>query len=125
MTREEFGLSYHEIKLELELHRRVGRSFQDLFEQIMQKHDPSFVVVKPTGRAGDWKADGFSVTNATVFQCYAPEELVAAKAAKKLVEDFGGGFALEPYVRIELTDAGETGGSSAFDTELNGIRADP
>lgn len=91
MTREEFSLSHHEIKLELELYRRVGRTFQDLFEQIMQKHDPSFLMVKPMGRVGDWKSDGFSLNSRTVFQCYAPEELTGAEAARKVKEDFQGG----------------------------------
>lgn len=91
MTREEFSLSYHEIKLELKLYRRVGRSFQDLFEQIMQKNDPSFLMVKPMGREGDWKSDGFSLNSGTVFQCYAPEELTGAEAARKVKEDFQGG----------------------------------
>ena len=91
MTREEFSLSHHEIKLELELYRRVGRSFQDLFEQIMQKCDPSFLTVKPMGRAGDWKSDGFSLHSGTVYQCYAPEDMTGAEAAKKIIEDFTGG----------------------------------
>ena len=90
MTREEFSLHYHQLKFRLELYARVGRSFQDLFEQIMQKHDPSFVVVKPMGKVGDWKADGFSVNSGTVYQCYAPEKLTGPKAAKKVVEDFDG-----------------------------------
>jgi hypothetical protein len=90
MTREEFSLVHHEIKLRLELHERVGRSFQDLFEQIMQKYDPSFVAVKPMGRVGDWKADGFSMNSGKVYQCYAPEEFTGAEAAKKVVEDFDG-----------------------------------
>jgi len=90
MTREEFGLSHHEIKLELELYRRVGKSFQDLFEQIMQKKDPSFMTVKPMGREGDWKSDGFSVDTGTLYQCYAPEGLTAALAAHKVIEDFNG-----------------------------------
>ncbi len=93
MTREEFSLSHHEIKLELELYRRVGRTFQDLFEQIMQKSDRSFLMVKPMGREGDWKSDGFSLNSGTVFQCYAPEELTGAEAARKVREDFVGGLA--------------------------------
>ncbi|MCX6590344.1 MAG: hypothetical protein NTZ56_02355 [Acidobacteria bacterium] len=91
MTPEEFSLSHHEIKLELELYRRVGRAFQDLFEQIMQKSDPSFLMVKPMGRAGDWKSDGFSLNTGTVFQCYAPEELTGPETARKIIEDFSGG----------------------------------
>ena len=90
MTREDFCLSYHEINFELELSRRVGRSFQDLFEQIMQKHDRSFVPVKPMGKAGDWKSDGFSLDSGTVYQCYAPEEMTGPEAARKVVDDFDG-----------------------------------
>jgi hypothetical protein len=61
MTKEEFSLHYHEIRLELELSRRTGQSFQDFLEQIMQKSDPSFLLVKPMGREGDWKSDGYSM----------------------------------------------------------------
>lgn len=90
MTREEFSLHYHELRLEVELSRRVGRAFQDFFEQIMQKADPSFIMVKPMGREGDWKADGYSLSTGTIYQCYAPEDMTGAQAAKKIKEDFGG-----------------------------------
>ncbi len=90
MTFEEFALYHHQIKLELELFRRTGKSFQDFFEQIMQKADPSFIMVKPIGREGDWKADGYSVKTKTVYQCYAPEDMTGPKAAKKVDEDFAG-----------------------------------
>jgi hypothetical protein len=90
MTKEEFALRHHEIKLEVELFRRAGRSFQDFFEQIMQKADSSFLLVKPMGNEGDWKADGYSLNSATIYQCYAPEEMTGAKAAKKIGEDFEG-----------------------------------
>ena len=90
MTNEEFAFHYHEIKLELELFRRTGKSFQDFFEQIMQKADPSFIMVKPMGKAGDWKADGYSVTTKTIYQCYAPEEMTGPEAARKVEEDFAG-----------------------------------
>jgi hypothetical protein len=90
MTKAEFALSYHELKLEVELHRRSGRSFQDFFEQIMQKADPSFLMIKPMGREGDWKADGYSQKSATIYQCYAPEKMKGPMAAKKIEEDFEG-----------------------------------
>jgi len=73
MTREEFALHHHRRELELELYRRTGRAFQDFFEQIMQKADPGFVMIKPMGKVGDWKADGYSTTTGTVYQCYAPK----------------------------------------------------
>lgn len=90
MTSEEFAFHYHEIKLELELSRRTGRSFQDFFEQIMQKADPCFMMVKPMGSEGDWKADGYSPNTKTVHQCYAPEEMTSKEAAKKVLDDFEG-----------------------------------
>ena len=90
MTNEEFALYHHEIKLELELFRRAGKSFQDFFEQIMQKADSSFIMVKAMGKEGDWKADGYSVNSKTVYQCYAPEGLTVAKAVDKIKKDFEG-----------------------------------
>ncbi len=90
MTREEFALHHHRLKLELELYERTGKAFQDFFEQIMQKADPSFVMIKPMGREGDWKADGYSMDTATIYQCYGPVDMTGAQAAKKIVEDFNG-----------------------------------
>jgi hypothetical protein len=90
MTKEEFALHYHWLKLELELFQRTGKAFQDFFEQIMQKADPCFVMIKPMGRQGDWKADGYSTGTRTVYQCYAPEDMTGAEAASKIREDFNG-----------------------------------
>ena len=90
MTREEISLSQHKMKLDSELHDRDGLSFQNLFEQIMRKSDSSFLTVRPMGRAGDWKADGFSLNSGTVYQCYAPGKMKGAEAAKKIIEDFDG-----------------------------------
>lgn len=80
----------HRLQLEIELYRRTGRSFQDFFELIMQKHDCSFLPVKPMGREGDWKADGFSTATGTVYQCYAPEQMTARDSVAKLTHDFHG-----------------------------------
>ena len=90
MTSDEFAFYFHGVMLELELFRCTGKSFQDFFERIMQKADPSFVMVKPMGKAGDWKADGYSVNTKTVHQCYAPERMTGPEAAKKVEEDFAG-----------------------------------
>jgi hypothetical protein len=90
MTKDEFGLIHHELRLEVELFRRCGKSFQDFFEQIMQKADSSFIMVKPMGAQGDWKADGYSLSSATIYQCYAPEGLTGAEAARKITADFEG-----------------------------------
>lgn len=90
MDRQEFSLTYHELRLEVELFRRTGQSFQEFFERIMQKFDKSFLMVRPSGSVGDWKSDGYSAATGTIFQCYAPEKLTATEAAKKVHEDFNG-----------------------------------
>lgn len=90
MNKEEFALSYHRMQLDLELFRRTGKAFQDFFELVMQKADSSFIMVKPMGKEGDWKADGYSLKCKTVYQCYAPEEMTGSKAAKKIAADFDG-----------------------------------
>jgi hypothetical protein len=90
MTPEDFGKHYHSIKFKNECHERSGASFQTFFESIMHKHDTSFIAVKPAGRIGDWKCDGFSSSSGTVYQCYAPEGMKIAKAVAKIGDDFAG-----------------------------------
>lgn len=90
MSVEEFGRHYHYILFKNACHERKGAAFQTFFEQIMMKHDASFIAVKPAGREGDWKCDGFSSGSGTVYQCYAPEGMKSAKAAAKVKEDFAG-----------------------------------
>ena len=47
-------------------------------------------MIKPMGKEGDWKADGYSTNTGTIYQCYAPEDMTGAETAKKIVEDFEG-----------------------------------
>lgn len=56
----------------------------------MQRADSSFIMVKPMGKEGDWKADGYSLESKTIYQCYAPEKMTGVEAAKKIEEDFEG-----------------------------------
>ena len=90
MTREELALTFHQLQFKVEVCNRTGKSFQDFFEQIMQLADSSFQPVKPMGKVGDWKSDGYSACSKTIYQCYAPEGLTGDKAAKKVKEDFQG-----------------------------------
>jgi hypothetical protein len=79
MTTEEIGRHYHYLAFKVACHERKGTAFQTLFEQIMLKHDPSFIAVKPAGKIGDWKCDGFSSVSGTVYQCYAPDGIRLAR----------------------------------------------
>lgn len=62
----------------------------------MQKHDPTFMPVTPSGQEGDWKCDGFSQGEGVVYQCYGPEKMTDAKAAAKIKTDFDGARAKWP-----------------------------
>jgi hypothetical protein len=92
MNEAEFSVYYHSLMFKVACHEKKAAEFQTFFEAIMQKHDPTFIVVEPSGDEGDWKCDGFSQATGTIFQCYAPKDLdlTAAKAAKKIRDDFAG-----------------------------------
>lgn len=68
-----------------------GDGFQRLFEKLMAKAHPNdFMACRPWGNVGDRKNDGYLPSARTLFQSYAPNELSAAEAIKKINEDFGG-----------------------------------
>lgn len=96
MTKDEFAIHYHSLQFRLACHENKASAFQAFFEKVMQKHDPTFVSVKPSGKEGDWKCDGFSQGEGIVYQCYAPEQITHAKAASKIKTDFDGARAKWP-----------------------------
>lgn len=68
-----------------------GDGFQRLFEKLMSKAHPNdFMACRPWGNAGDRKNDGYLPSVRILFQSYAPNELSAAEAIKKINEDFEG-----------------------------------
>lgn len=68
-----------------------GDGFQRLFETLMFKAHPNdFMACRPWGNVGDRKNDGYLPSARTLFQSYAPNELAAAEAIKKINEDFAG-----------------------------------
>lgn len=68
-----------------------GDGFQRLFEKLMSKAHPNdFMACRPWGNVGDRKNDGFLPSARILFQSYAPNELSAAEAIKKINEDFEG-----------------------------------
>ena len=73
MTREEKYLG--RIILKNKFYEADKQSYEDLFTKIMQNQDSNFRQVKPQGRLGDGKCDGFNENTGDYFQVYAPEEL--------------------------------------------------
>lgn len=68
-----------------------GDGFQRLFEKLMSKvHPNDFVACRPWGNVGDRKNDGYLPSTRTLYQSYAPNELTAADAIRKITEDFNG-----------------------------------
>ena len=65
--------------------------FQKFFSDLMQyAHKSNFQKVRPYGKEGDLKCDGYLGSSKSVFQCYAPLTLKEANLIKKIKEDFCG-----------------------------------
>jgi hypothetical protein len=88
--------AYYELSFRLAYVESTGESFQDLFSTIMEMRYPSdFVRVRPWGKVGDRKNDGYLRSQRKLFQCFAPSEMKPlAKWLKKVNEDFTGAL---PY----------------------------
>ncbi|BES65884.1 hypothetical protein SANA_23230 [Gottschalkiaceae bacterium SANA] len=98
------------------IHSKDGDSFQSLVNQLMtMKHNSKFTPIKPSGRYGDKKNDGYLSGNGLYFQVYGPEDLrkkaTTNYAAKKFDEDFN--------TLLEHIDAGIWGDISEFHYIIN------
>ncbi|MCC3359370.1 ABC-three component system protein [Bacillus sp. REN16] len=69
-----------------------GQNFEDLFTKIMGYKHKDFRAVKPQGRLGDMKNDGYILDNGQFYQVYGPENISNSidNAISKLEEDFEG-----------------------------------
>lgn len=69
-----------------------GQVFEDLFTKIMSYKCPSFKAVKPQGRFGDMKNDGYILDTGIFYQVYGPEDISKSivNAISKLQEDLDG-----------------------------------
>lgn len=82
---------YFTLRIRQEVLERRGEAFQQLFASVMEiAHPGDFVPVAPWGASGDLKNDGYLASERTIFQCYAPHELGAAKTIAKIDEDYAG-----------------------------------
>ena len=98
MTKEERYISI--LQFRCKVLQSSGNSYEELFTCVMQQANPNFIQVKPQGRWGDKKNDGFDPTTGTFYQVYAPEDLSSTEdnAINKLNEDFTGLKAFWPQV---------------------------
>lgn len=71
--------------------KKTGQGFEDFFSDTAKLHwGEDFEPWKPQGSFGDFKCDGYHVSEKRVFQCYAPEHAEPGKTATKIVQDFEG-----------------------------------
>lgn len=71
--------------------KKTGQGFEDFFSDTAKLHwGEDFEPWKPQGSFGDFKCDGYRVSEKRVFQCYAPEHAEPGKTATKIVKDFEG-----------------------------------
>ncbi|HQY63248.1 MAG TPA: hypothetical protein PK141_17730, partial [Polyangiaceae bacterium] len=92
---DDVARAFYELKFEIEYLKLKGESFQDFFATVMEKKYPAdFVRVRPWGNSGDRKNDGYVRSRRILFQCYAPNDMTAAAAVKKIKADLAGAL---PY----------------------------
>jgi hypothetical protein len=89
---DELQRAYYEQSFRLRF-LQTGDAFQDFFATLMELRYPSgdFVRVRPWGKVGDRKNDGFLRSKRQLFQCFGPENIrPIAKCIAKIKEDFNG-----------------------------------
>lgn len=81
--------AYYEMTFRTRYAFSKGDVFQDLFSTIMEMRYPGdFVRVRPWGKLGDHKNDGYLRSARKLFQCYAPREMDMATCKTKINADF-------------------------------------
>jgi C-terminal domain 10 of the ABC-three component (ABC-3C) systems len=83
--------AFYRLYLENAIRRADGTAFQNLFADIMEQlYGGQFIRVRPYGRMGDLKCDGYLLPDKTVFQCYAPRTMRQSDLLGKIDEDYQG-----------------------------------
>jgi hypothetical protein len=83
--------AYYESQFKNAFLMAKGEAFQTFFAKLMSlAYKGDFLPCRPWGKQGDRKNDGFLPSQRCLFQVYAPLELTAAEAKKKIQEDFDG-----------------------------------
>jgi hypothetical protein len=71
-------------------HECTPTEFQRLFEEVMKRHKPEFMQIRPYGNIGDRKMDGLLRADSHIFQVYSPDDFTQAEVIKKINEDLDG-----------------------------------
>ena len=83
--------AFYELRFENSFLKKKGTEFQNFFSEIMEKSYPGdFQKIKPWGKSGDRKNDGYLKSKRMICQVYAPNEMTAKETIKKIEEDFEG-----------------------------------
>ncbi|PWB56033.1 MAG: hypothetical protein C3F13_02930 [Anaerolineales bacterium] len=86
---------WYDLMFENRFMKLKGTEFQNFFADIMEGRYPGdFQRVRPWGRSGDRKNDGYLRSRRELYQVYAPNEMSAKDAIDKIDEDFNGAL---PY----------------------------
>ena len=82
---------FFEQEFKLGLYEKRGEEFEDWFAKIMELRFPGdFKRVRPWGKFGDRKNDGYLRSRRTMFQVYAPNEVAERETLKKINSDYEG-----------------------------------
>jgi hypothetical protein len=81
--------SHYEQCFKIAFMEKKGEEFQYFFASVMEKRYPAdFARVRPWGKVGDRKNDGYLKSKRFLFQIYAPLTIVASECIAKIDEDF-------------------------------------
>ncbi len=88
--------AFYYVSFDLAFLSKTGNEFQSLFSSIMSARYPTdFISTRTWGQEGDHKCDGYILSTGSFYQVYAPDDLDAKTAVKKMQDDFAG--ALEKW----------------------------
>jgi hypothetical protein len=92
---DDFERAFRELQFKTAYLEKKGNEFEDWFATIMEKRFPGdFMRVRPWGKVGDRKNDGYVRSKRWLFQVYAPNDMSARDALAKIDEDYNGAL---PY----------------------------
>ena len=90
---DEVQAAFYQVLCHVAFLEKKGTEFQDWFAKLAaHAFGPDFETVRPYGNQGDLKCDGRRRSTGTIFQCYAPDQMTAAKFNRKIDQDFRGAY---------------------------------